>query len=129
MAFNKISVRTLILILVNILSVVACLCFLNHFRRLKSKLLSVKMIAVLCLSDLIFHTMFIITYLFQLESWSFIMFDVLLLIAFHFSLFWTCSITYLMYKLLSSAAIPCNQYYIISSTVILLFLSTSLSVA
>lgn len=129
MLFNIVSNGLLMLILVNILSVIACLWFLIHFLRLKNKLLSVKMIAVLCLSDLVFHTMFTITYIFHLRV-SFSNFaDLVQLMIFHFSLFWACNITYLMYKLLFSDAILRSRYYIVSSTIIILGLAIAVTIA
>lgn len=123
MSFNRIFVALLILILVNIVSVIACLWLLIHFLRMKTKLLSMKMIAVLCLSDLVFHITLLTTTLFSQDTPLVRALLYIEFTAFQFSVFWTFNMTYLLYKLLSNTTIRCLKHYIVSTTIIILALA------
>lgn len=110
------------------ISVITCLCLFYMYFKINRKALGLKMIIIMGISDLLFHSLQIILLWFQNDESTLLeMGFVIVGAAFRFSIYWAANIALFLYLLISRKDYWSPTKFVSASAIILSIIALSLS--
>jgi len=114
------------LVITQIISVLGCLWFIKGYRKFSKKTLTLRMISILNITYLIFHCCVLLflhiqaNYEDQLKTFRLILSNIL-----RFSVFWACSIVFVVYRSILRNGKTNSKLYFRCSLITVIFLTIS----